>query len=273
MSQSGSFFTGSGPGGFVQTLTGNTGGPVPPTGFNINVVGSGVVSVAGNPGTSTLTISVSGAVADSFPTDSGTATPVAGVLNVFGGNNISTSGAGNTITIDVTGTTNHSLQLGNASGSLTSLGVATNGQLPIGSTGADPVLATLTAGTGISITSGPGSITIASSALTSNWHSIAASQPLVENNSYLCSGGGALSLSLPGSSSFGDEIEVVLDGSASWTITQGAGQQIRLGNQTTTLGAGGSLASTAQGDSIRMVCKTGNTLWTVLSVIGNITVV
>ena len=41
--------------------------------------------------------------------------------------------------------------------------MATNGQLPIGSTGADPVLATLTAGTGISITNGAGSITIASS--------------------------------------------------------------------------------------------------------------
>lgn len=38
----------------------------------------------------------------------------------------------------------------------------TNGQLPIGSTGVHPVAATLTAGTGISITNGAGSITIAS---------------------------------------------------------------------------------------------------------------
>jgi hypothetical protein len=44
---------------------------------------------------------------------------------------------------------------------ITQLGVATNGQLPIGSTGADPVLATLTAGTNIAITNGAGSISIA----------------------------------------------------------------------------------------------------------------
>lgn len=46
--------------GGVATLTGNSGGAVPPTLGNINVLGSGGVTVAGNPGTSTLTISVSG---------------------------------------------------------------------------------------------------------------------------------------------------------------------------------------------------------------------
>lgn len=48
---------GGGGGGDVLTLTGNTGGAVGPTGGNINVVGTGTISVAGNPGTSTLTIS------------------------------------------------------------------------------------------------------------------------------------------------------------------------------------------------------------------------
>lgn len=146
MSQAGTLITGSGPGGTVQTLTGNTGGPVPPTAFNINVVGSGVVSVAGNPGTSTLTISVSGAVASSFPTDSGTAVPVLGVLNVLGGNNISTSGAGNTIHTNLTGTTNHTVQLGNATGSLTSLANGTTGQFLTAVTGADPVWSTQATG-------------------------------------------------------------------------------------------------------------------------------
>ena len=84
-----------------------------------------------------------------------------GNVDILGGNNITTVGTLNTLTIDLNGTTNHALKLGNASGSLTSLGVATNGQLPIGSTGADPVLATLTAGTNIAITNGAGSISIA----------------------------------------------------------------------------------------------------------------
>lgn len=48
------------PPGFVETLTGNTGGAVPPDGSdNINVVGDGTTcTVAGNAGTNTLTISV-----------------------------------------------------------------------------------------------------------------------------------------------------------------------------------------------------------------------
>ena len=53
--------------------------------------------------------------------------------------------------------------LGSGTGAITALGQATNGQLVIGSTGADPSLATLTDGTGITITEGAGSITIASS--------------------------------------------------------------------------------------------------------------
>jgi hypothetical protein len=58
MSQSGIInMSGGGGGGTpVQTLTGNSGGAVPPTGNNINVIGAGGVLVTGTPGTSTLTI-------------------------------------------------------------------------------------------------------------------------------------------------------------------------------------------------------------------------
>lgn len=57
----------------------------------------------------------------------------------------------------------HGLLKGDAAGAVSALPAATNGQLPIGSTGADPVLATLTQGSGITITNGAGSITIAAS--------------------------------------------------------------------------------------------------------------
>ena len=58
--------------------------------------------------------------------------------------------------------TDHSLLVGSGTSAITALGAATNGQLPIGSTGADPTLATLT-GTSeqITITNGAGSITLA----------------------------------------------------------------------------------------------------------------
>lgn len=123
MSQSGRYISNSGGGGFIQTLTSNAGGPVPPTAGNINVVGGNNITGTGNPGL-------------------------------------------RTITFNVTGTTNHALQIGNATGSLTSLAVAGNGQIPIGSAGADPVIANLTAGAGITITNGAGTITIASSGTT-----------------------------------------------------------------------------------------------------------
>lgn len=57
--------------------------------------------------------------------------------------------------------TNHGILIGSSTGAITPLGVASNGQIPIGSTGADPVLATLT-GTAnqITVTNGAGSITL-----------------------------------------------------------------------------------------------------------------
>lgn len=51
---------GGGSSGGLSSLTGNSGGAVGPTTGNINIVGSGGVTVAGNPGTSTLTVTVSG---------------------------------------------------------------------------------------------------------------------------------------------------------------------------------------------------------------------
>jgi len=56
---------------------------------------------------------------------------------------------------------NHGLLLGSGTDAVTQLAEASNGQLPIGATGADPTLATLTEGDGISVTNGAGSITIA----------------------------------------------------------------------------------------------------------------
>lgn len=152
----------SGGGTFITSLTGDSGGAVPPSVTNtIDLLGTATeVTTTGNPGMHTLTWDLAGEVSTSYVTDAGTAIPAAGVLEIRGGNNISTLGSTNVVAVSVDGTTQHSLQVGNATGSLTSLGVATDGQLPIGSTGVDPVLSTLTAGSGIGITNAAGSITI-----------------------------------------------------------------------------------------------------------------
>lgn len=55
------------PGTYVQTLTGNSGGAVPPSaGGNINVLGAGTVTVTGTPVSNTLTISLSGTTVLSY---------------------------------------------------------------------------------------------------------------------------------------------------------------------------------------------------------------
>ena len=149
-----------------------------------------------------------------------------------------------------------------------------DGQLLIGGALApNMAVATLTAGPGIGILNGQNSITISAGAPVL-WTNISASQALVNNNGYICvAPGGALSLSLPATSAVGDIIEVVLDGATSWTITQGAGQQIRYGNVQSTLGAGGSVASTAQGDALKLVCVTADLRWVATSGVGTLNVV
>lgn len=126
---------------------------------------------------------------------------------------------------------------------------------------------------GIATTGSGDTITIHVTGSGLSWQTISASQALVANNGYFCTGGGALLLSLPATSVIGDTIEVVLNGATSWAITQGAGQSIRIGIDVSTVGAGGSVSSTEQGDWIRLICQTANTVWLACSDTGNFNVV
>jgi hypothetical protein len=86
---------------------------------------------------------------------------VPSVSTITAGQNIAiTNGAGSITAAVNVPTVANSLPYVNASNGLTSYAQPTNGQIIIGSTGALPVVSTLTAGTGISITNGAGSITI-----------------------------------------------------------------------------------------------------------------
>lgn len=171
--------------------------------------------------------------------------------------------------------TQHSLLLGGAnSHTINDLGVATNGQLPIGSTGADPVLATLTAGTGISITNGAGSITINGSGGGLTWTDVTGTtQAMAVNNGYTANNAGQVTLTLPSTAAYGTIMAVAGKGAGGWKIAQNSGQTIHFGFVNTTSGVGGSLASTNQYDVVFLLCSVANTDFTVLQSIGNITVV
>lgn len=222
-------------------------------------------------------VSASGSVTTLHTQDGNNVTPTAGVINISGGNNLTTTGTAgpNTATISLSGITQHSLQVGGSSNALTQLGVASNGQLPIGSVGADPILATLTAGTNISITNGAGSITIAGTGAASfSWSVITANQTAAVNNGYFANKAGTLALALPAASAVGDVIEVSnVNTALGIQFTQAANQQIFIGNTNTTLGATGTLTSSATGDALKIVCRTANLVWYVTSVVGNWSVV
>lgn len=154
------------------------------------------------------------------------------------------------------------------------VGQLTNGQLLIGSTGVSPVAATLTGGTGIAISNAAGSITISTSGAGTGWTDVtSATQGMLSNNGYIADrGAGNVAFTLPVSSAIGDTIYVVGKQNG-WSVGQAASQQIIIGSSSTTIGAGGSTASTNSADTITLICTTANLKWTANAVQGNITIV
>lgn len=169
--------------------------------------------------------------------------------------------------------TNHAVLLGAASNGITSLAL-TNGQLAIGSTGADPSAAALTAGTGVSITNGAGSITINAAGGGLTWTVVTGTtQAMAVNNGYIANNAGVVTATLPATSAVGDVVAITgINNATGWKIAQNAGNQIFFGTSSTTAGAGGFLQSTAIRDAVMLVCTSTNANWQVLNSIGNITV-
>ncbi len=240
-------------------------------------------------GAHTLNLETSGSTSNSFVTNSGTATPSAGVLNVVGGTNITTSGSGSTVTINLAATipvslggtgdtslTAHGVLVGEGTSAVAVTAVGSNGQVLIGATAADPAFATLTSTGGtITFTAGANTLNLEADSGGLVWTVITgASQALVKTNGYFANNAGTISFSLPGIAAVGDTFTVAgMNNATGWTITQAAGQTMHFGTYNTTTGVGGSLSSTAIYDTIRFVCNIANTDFVVVQSIGNITVV
>jgi hypothetical protein len=82
-----------------------------------------------------------GLAIDSIHPNSGTDPVVptaAGLVNIVGSGSITTVGSLNTLTVQLTGLTNHALQIGAGTATLTQLGSGTTGQVLQTNTGADP---------------------------------------------------------------------------------------------------------------------------------------
>jgi hypothetical protein len=213
---------------------------------------------------------------------------IAGLVTFIGGNNITTTGGINTVTFDLTGTTDHAVQVGNATGSLTSLAVGVtgsiflgntganpsfsaamaNGNLLIGNTGNNPSIASLTPGPGIAIASGAGTITVSCWGGGLSWAVYTVDQDLVVNNGYIANKAGLLTLRLPATAAIRDMIRVTgINTAVGWRISQRANQQIHTGVVSTTIGVGGYLESINIRDSVELLCVVAgaSTQWQVIS--------
>lgn len=152
----------------------------------------------------------------------------------------------------------------------------TNGQLLIGSTGADPVAAVLTSTGGtITITNAAGSINLdVTSPSGEAWVNVTATtQTIAPGVGYTASNAGSVTFTLPATAAYGSIFDVTTGTTAGgWSIAQAAGQSINYGNLTTTVGVTGNLTSTAKGDSVHVLCIVANTTFQVLHSQGEINV-
>ena len=157
---------------------------------------------------------------------------------------------------------------------LTVTAAMTNGQLLIGSTGVAPVVANLTStDSSVTITNGAGSINLAVAGGGVLWTEItAAAVALAVNNGYVLNRATLITATLPVTAAFGTVIRLCGKGAGGWIIAQNAGQNIQVGNSSSTVGVGGSVASTNQFDTIELLCSVANTTWTTLSSVGNFTI-
>jgi hypothetical protein len=131
-----------------QVLIGSTGADpaFAALGVNSNLTANSLLLGQGNSAFTALGAATNGQI----PIGSTGADPV--LAAPTNGSNVTwTTGAGS-LTANLSGTTDHSVQLGNSGGSLTSLSVGTNGQILVGGTAADPSWVTPTVDTGLTLT-------------------------------------------------------------------------------------------------------------------------
>ena len=129
-------------------------------------------------------------------------------------------------------------------------------------------------GTGANITGSGNAVTFNFTGGGLNWSLVSgATQAMTPNCGYVSDNGGGVTYTLPASCPFGAVMCVTTISTGGFTILQNAGQQVLLGKRHTSVGVGGSLASTAIGNTIGLLCTVADTNFIVISSVGNITYV
>lgn len=218
-------------------------------------------------------ITASGAIT-TVDGDSGSMTPTSGVVTISGGTTGLTTTA-TASTMDVTGTLN-------AGHGGTGLATLTTYELVAAGTTATGNFQQIAAGSSgqILYSNGAGALpSFAAAPASISWVDVTTStQTIAANKGYVTDNATQVTYTLPATPAFGDVFRVTggVSGSATapWFIAQNAGQQINFGNTSTTVGTGGSIASTLQYDSIECVCVVAgaSAVWVAQSSVGNLIV-
>jgi hypothetical protein len=192
-------------------------------------------------------------------TTSGSATTAVWSIVSSGGATITDPAHGGT---GIANPTAHSLPIAQGASNFNFVSLV-DGQLLIGVSGSDPIPANLSAGSGIAITNSPGGIMISATGSGSSWTDVSGTtQAMLPDNGYATDNSGLVTCTLPVTAAFGSSISIIGKGSGGWSIAQNAGQSIQVGNTASTIGAGGSVSSTNQFDSLNLICTVANTVWT-----------
>ena len=89
---------------------------------------------------------------------------------------------------------------------------------------------------------------------------VSSSMAMLSNQGYVSDNAGLVTLSLPATSRFGDEIAISGKGLGGWMMTMNVGQTVAIG--TVSSSSGGTISSQNYTDSVRLVCIVPNFQWT-----------
>ncbi len=104
------------------------------------------------------------------------------------------------------------------------------------------------------------------------WISISSpSATMIPGMSYIANNSGStVAFTLPAIAKIGTTLQIAMGTSTSWSLVQNAGQSVRIGNISSTIGVAGSWSSNAIGDSFSIVCIVANSTWSSYGAVGNL---